>query len=199
MEFQGLYVSLRKIEPEDRECVCQWMASSEFKKYLYSFDSLISSDSNQEFDSFLCENADEFSPNKFFLVESKRLGRPIGLSMMRNIDWKNGTVEHNYIIGDRNVKGGVYGVDISISVACYLFQVLNLNKIIGYTYSNNEIALSLNARISEREGVLRQHYLYNGKYLDVVIFGLTKNRFIQVLEENKNGLLRKHFREGIIS
>ncbi|NRA59973.1 MAG: GNAT family N-acetyltransferase [Psychrobium sp.] len=197
MEFNGLFIKLRKIEPEDIDLVVIWLNSDEFKKNLYSIRTSTESSCSDVVVGFIKENADDFKTNKYLIIESKSSGKAIGLVFVNNIDWKNRNAEYNYIIGDESNRNGVYGGDTAISVCYYLFNHLNLNKIIGYTYEFNKKAQRINNYGSKLEGVLKQHHRYGGQYIDVFINGLTRTNFELFLSQHKNSLLRKHYNRGI--
>jgi RimJ/RimL family protein N-acetyltransferase len=130
MEFDGLFIKLRKIEPKDIDLVANWLSSDEFENNLYAITSNGGKENNTDHViQFMQENADDFCPNKYFIIENKSRAVPIGLSLIKNIDWKNRTAEHNYIIGEEASRNGVYGGDVSLSVCYYLFNNLNLRVI----------------------------------------------------------------------
>ncbi|MFT5759728.1 MAG: RimJ/RimL family protein N-acetyltransferase [Alteromonadaceae bacterium] len=198
MEFNGLFIRLRKIEPADITLVANWLSSEEFKNNLYEIYSKDGRDSYENIViNFMQENANDLCPNKYFIIESKSREIPIGLSLIKNIDWKNRTAEHNYIIGEESNRNSIYGGDTSISVCYYLFNTLNLNKVIGYTYDFNIKAQRINNFASKKEGILKKHHKHEGSFINVIINGVTKRNFNVFIAQNKKGLLHKYFSRGI--
>jgi RimJ/RimL family protein N-acetyltransferase len=60
----------------------------------------------------------------------------------------------------------------------YAFTVENLDRVYSHVYAFNARSLGLmRAAGLTAEGVLRQHYLHNGKHQDVHVFGILKDEF----------------------
>ncbi|WP_143871823.1 GNAT family N-acetyltransferase [Catenovulum sediminis] len=177
MEFSGLFVSFRKIEPDDIERVADWLHSDVFRENLYAIPLDKGMSKKDIVIDFIKKNSDDYHPDKYFVIEEKKNKNLVGLTLFNNLDWKNRTVEYNYIIGDPARRNGIYGSDISLAICNYAFNSLNLNKVIGYTYEFNKQAQRVNNFIADVEGVLVAHHKHQGRYIDVIIHSLSKRKF----------------------
>lgn len=87
------------------------------------------------------------------------------------------------------IQGKGYAVESSRMMFDYAFNTLNLRRITSTSFADNPPAMRLLERMgSKREGLLRQHLYSNGKFRDVVTYGLLKEEFFEAcrkLDEKK--------------
>ena len=68
----------------------------------------------------------------------------------------------------------------------YLFGELGYRKVNIYTLSDNDEYLdNLNKSCFKEEAVLREHYLYGGKYVDVIQLGVVKSDYYNNVEHER--------------
>lgn len=120
-------------------------------------------------------------------------GPAIGMIMLTDIDYKNGTAQlHEKIKASPEDRrpGDVY--DAMMGFINYAFMEMNLNCLYGTVLENNLLSrkLALKCGLKE-EGVLRQRLYKNGKYCNVIANSVIKEEFIPIykkyLEDRKNG------------
>ena len=121
---------------------------------------------------------------KYFILEYQ--GRAIGLISFTEFDEKNNLAHWGFYIGEPDVPAGL-GSILCILGLDYAFQKLGVRRVIGEVLASNERSLRLHERLGfVREGCSRAHVLKNGKYEDVIGYGLladewqTKRREISV-------------------
>jgi ribosomal-protein-alanine N-acetyltransferase len=111
-------------------------------------------------------------------IELKEKGGHIGNIALQNINWINRSADLSIILGDKTQWGKGYGFEASCLLVAHGFLGCNLNRIGCATFDGNigmkKLACALG--MSE-EGIRRQAVFKNGKYLDVVEFGLLKHEF----------------------
>jgi hypothetical protein len=87
------------------------------------------------------------------------------------------TAEFAITIGDPEYRGSGYGSNALRTVIKYGFEQLNLNRIFGEVYNNNE-AVGVYRHIGFKdEGTLRQTVFKNGKYCDSFMLGMLRSDY----------------------
>jgi RimJ/RimL family protein N-acetyltransferase len=77
------------------------------------------------------------------------------------------------------VQGKGIGYEASYLVLEYAFSTLNLHKLQSTSFADNTAIIKLLHKLGcKEEGLLRSHYYKDGKYRDVVVFGLLKSDFL---------------------
>jgi len=85
---------------------------------------------------------------------------------------------------DKSCQGKGIGYEAGRMLMEYGFNVLNLQKIVGYQFSENKAAVTFCQRLGfKEEGLLRQHYYQHGKFRNVSYVGLLKEDFFKAIEE----------------
>ncbi|MBA3682423.1 MAG: GNAT family N-acetyltransferase [Bacteroidetes bacterium] len=80
-------------------------------------------------------------------------------------------------------KGYPISFEAILLVNTYAFYELKLNKVYGIVGSMNTGALKLNDFIKmKREGVLREHFIFDYICQDCICFGILRDEFIKVQE-----------------
>ena len=110
----------------------------------------------------------------FIKEQNKHIGN-IKLGPVRN---PHKLAEISLFIGDTSEWGKGYATEAISIVTDYAFNELHMNKLIASMYA--EIQASTRAFISagwEEEARLKEHYLHDGKTMDLIIVGITARRF----------------------
>jgi ribosomal-protein-alanine N-acetyltransferase len=108
----------------------------------------------------------------------KRSSRHIGNITLHQIDWRNRNAEVGVIIGDRRVRGMGYATESIRLVAEHAFNKLNLWKLYSGMIKGNEASKKAFEKVGFKvEGILKEHFYLNGKYLDCFRMGLLKTEF----------------------
>lgn len=94
------------------------------------------------------------------------------------LDKKNGKFSYSvYVLNEHRGKG--YATKALRLILWYCFQELRMNKMICCVNCDNAGSAAVMRRVGCRvEGVMRENEYYHGKYVDVVMFGVTKEEFI---------------------
>jgi ribosomal-protein-alanine N-acetyltransferase len=102
----------------------------------------------------------------------------IGNIALQQIHWIYRSAELAILLGNKEYWGQGYGLEASRLIVNHGFLALNLHRIMCATFENNigmkKLALALGM---QQEGVRRQAAYKDGKYLDIIEFGLLKNEF----------------------
>jgi [ribosomal protein S5]-alanine N-acetyltransferase len=107
------------------------------------------------------------------------------ISLLR-IDFKNQNAELAILMGEKEYWYQGYGHEASIALLKHGFDEMNLQRVYSNTFAENIAMRKLAGALGMRqEGVRRNAYYKNGKFVDVIEFGVLKSEFIG--GQNVNG------------
>lgn len=101
----------------------------------------------------------------------------VGNINLCGIDKKNGKFSFSiYIL--KSFRGKGYAAKALRLVLCYAFNELRMHKMISCVNMGNDASAALMRSVGcTVEGVMRDNEYYHGKYVDVVMFGVTREEF----------------------
>ncbi|MEF3353788.1 GNAT family protein [Paenibacillus sp. GYB006] len=134
---------------------------------------------------FVADNANFTSTNGRIMFTIENLdGDSIGGINLNSINERNGTFSIGIVI-DKEYRGKGYGTSAMKILLKYAFLERRLNKFNDYVLEGNVGSAQMMRKLGcIQEGVRRQVVYVNGKYLDFIMFGLTKDEFIEKLKED---------------
>ncbi|WP_068617717.1 GNAT family N-acetyltransferase [Paenibacillus tuaregi] len=125
------------------------------------------------------ENFSEFSSNRLMFTIESLDGENVGGVNLNSIDERNGTFSLGIQI-DRDYRGKGYGTRAVHILLKYAFFERRLNKFNDYVLEGNEASAAMLRNVGcIQEGVRRQVFYTNGRYYDSILFGLTKDEYIE--------------------
>lgn len=134
---------------------------------------------------FVEDNANFTSTNGRIMFTIENLdGDSIGGINLNSINERNGTFSIGIVI-DKEYRGKGYGTSAMKILLKYAFLERRLNKFNDYVLEGNVGSAQMMRKLGcIQEGVRRQVVYVNGKYLDFILFGLTKDEFIEKQKED---------------
>lgn len=179
--WQDEEIRLRSIEPEDWE-----------RHYINRFDTparrllecaVELPPTIAEAKKFAETYADFSSGRLMFTIENLNRENVGGINL-NSIDDKNGTFSIGIQI-DRDHRGKGYGTRAVKILLKYAFFERRLNKFNDYVLEGNEASIKMMRKLGcLQEGVRRKVTYTNGQYLDCILFGLTKDEFIEIQKKD---------------
>jgi len=109
----------------------------------------------------------------------------VGLAMLTNIDYKNGTAElHVKLATSLNIKGKGFGTKAYIAIINYAFDMLNLNCIYTGNIEYNKVTEHIKQKIGFiKEAVLRERVYKYGRRYNIHVWSLLRNDWESVKEK----------------
>ena len=105
----------------------------------------------------------------------------IGNISLQNIDWISRSAEFAILLGEKDYWGKGYSFEAAAVLCEYGFTKLNLNRIHCGTSSENigmqKLALKLGMKL---EGERIEAMFKNGKYVNMLEYGLLKKNFVRI-------------------
>lgn len=167
---------LRKFRFDDISLKIQWINDPNINRYLH-FDLPLEYEKTCKWFENIQQRNDRFDG----IIEYE--GQPIGIIGLLSIDRKNKKAETYVTIGESSARGQGIGVRAGILIAMYAFDFLHLNKIYAMVEDGNTASVSHFLKIGyEREGLLKQDIIYNGRCVNRHILGLYRDSFVPPLE-----------------
>jgi len=135
---------------------------------------------------FAENNADFSLANQriMFTIETLN-GESIGGINLNSIDERNGTFSIGIVI-DKQHRAKGYGTRAMNILLKYAFMERRLHKFNDCVLEGNEGSARMMKKLGcLQEGVRRQVVYINGQHLDLVLFGLTKDEFMEKQNEKQ--------------
>ena len=174
----GKNIKLRALRMEDLDYINAWRNDLKNKIMSQGFRLPITKVQDE---NWLKQKMSNTSSNEvYFIIESINDANPIGLIQLTEIDYISGLATWGLIIGDKNQRGKGYSKEAAILLFKYAFNMLNLNKIIGYPILYNDATIKMHKSIGifKEEGILNKHYYLNGEYHDILILSVFREDFM---------------------
>ena len=113
-------------------------------------------------------------------VIEKESGTHIGNIGLHNINWIDRNAEFAIIIGEKNYWGKSLSTEATNVLLHHGFEKLNLNRVYCGTAINNEGMKRLASKIGmKEEGRRRKALFLNGRFEDLIEYGILRDEFLQ--------------------
>jgi len=165
-------VNLRAIEYVDLKLIQKWRNMPSIQPFVREYREMNMSNIEKWYNSIV--NNKEFL---FFIIEDLEQ-TPIGVAGLTYVDFINKHADLHLGLYEKPWGDFTYGTASIKILLDYGFNCLNLNKIYAEIYSIDLAKLDLfKINKFKKDAVLREHYYYNGKYVDSNILSLLKSEY----------------------
>jgi len=170
----GKRIYLREIEIADADrYYCDWLNDPQVNKYL---ESRFKKWSVKQLKSYI-RKVKKSKDSIFMAVILKDSNQHIGNIKLGPINPIHGFADMGIIIGEKSSWGKGLGSEAIRLAMNYAFNNLKIHKLTAGVYSNNIASIKAFKKAGFlTEGKREKHYLYNGKYIDAVLFGCIGKR-----------------------
>lgn len=176
MLFYGERLRLRKMSLEDVPIYHQWRNDMEV---MYFTNPALDVYTYADTESFV-QAIIESHYAKSYVIEEWESEKPIGVTALTNIDYKNRNAECIIDIGDKNYWGKGFGREAFQLLLDYAFLEMNLHKVYLRVFSFNERAIRLYQKLGfQTEGELKEQIYRNGSWHGIVYMGLLKKNAVR--------------------
>jgi RimJ/RimL family protein N-acetyltransferase len=170
--LSGPRLDLREVRPDDvTGGYYQWMNDPEVTHYL---ESRFFPNSVEGLRTYVAErHADR--TNVFLALVVRDGARHIGNIKLGPIDWIHRRADIGILIGEKDCWGAGFATEAIRLVIEYAFLRLNLHKVTAGCYDPNVGSIRAFEKAGfVREGVRREHFYCDGRYLDLILLGLIR-------------------------
>lgn len=179
MKLEGRHIYLRPIEISDADgAYPSWLNDSEVCRYNSHGDTLYTKEMAQSYIKSVIDN-----PNTaVFAICSSENDRHVGNIALQQISTKNRNAELAILIGEPSVYGKGIGYEAGMLLVSYAFDTLKLHRLYCGTHSENLAMQHLACKLGMREeGRRREAIFKNGKFADVVEYGILADEYSEGL------------------
>lgn len=164
-------IEIRKFEFEDIPYKVEWINNDANNQYL-EYDLPLTVEKTENWFNGIKNRKDRWDATILYK------GKPVGLTGLLNIDYKNKTAEDYILIGDTSLKGLGIATKAGVLNFAHAFYDLNLNKLWGTIEIGNEPSIRRMFRLGGSvEGYLHQSVYKNNRFIDVLYVAYFKERF----------------------
>lgn len=171
-------IKLRKIKESDLENIMNWRMKPSVTKFMYT-DPKLTLEGQKKWYAKI--SADPTC--RYWIIDVDGVG--IGLLGLINIDPDNKKTSWIWYIGEDDYRGKGIAKKIQLNLYDYVFYNMGFNRLYSdiLSFNTHEIRNVHEAVGYRVEGVLKQHVIKNGKFLDVVMMGITKDYWEEIKEK----------------
>jgi UDP-4-amino-4,6-dideoxy-N-acetyl-beta-L-altrosamine N-acetyltransferase len=164
---------LRPVAERDLDILLAWRNSPAIRRNMFN-DHIITPEEHRAW--FERSRNSKHSSHLLFLHGD----RPLGTVNVRDIDHINGRCVWGFYIGDPGAPKGS-GVAMACLAIDYIFNTIGMRKICSEAFAFNTASINYHGKLGFcEEGRLRAHQLKEGKYEDIIIFGLFRHEWEEV-------------------
>lgn len=172
----GERIYLREVRLSDvGEQYYSWMNDPEVVQYLETRFHPRSIENITEYVRAMDGKADE----PFFAICLNENDKHIGNIKLGPINWQHRHADISLLVGDKACWGKGFATEAIRLVTEFAFGELNLNKLKAGCYGDNQGSAKAFERCGfHREGLLQEHFWSKGEYVDSILLGLTRSKFL---------------------
>lgn len=180
MNIKGKFVTLRAMEKQDMELMCNMFNSPELENLVVGWSFPLSLEQqNRWYENNLGDNR-----NFRFIIETPEDGA-VGVATLVDIDWKNRCAGHGIKLADKERRSKGIGTDTVMAIMRYAFDELGLNRLDGSWFSENKASRGMYMKCGwKEEGVKRQCIYKKGEFRDLVITGILASEYYELIKQN---------------
>jgi len=170
-EFDEIY--LRELQKGDLEgSWYNWFNDNEITRYQDKGTFPNSIEKQTDYYDYLQKSQKDI----VFAIVDKNTEKHIGNIGVHHIDYIHRRCEIGIIIGEKIQRGKGYGKVFINAIKDYIFNTLNLRRITVFVMHENISSIKSFEKCGfSKEGIMKEYYYKNGRYLDSVIYSVIKS------------------------
>jgi UDP-4-amino-4,6-dideoxy-N-acetyl-beta-L-altrosamine N-acetyltransferase len=172
--IRGNKVVLRDIRDSDIEAMAAWRNDPEINKYFFEYQPVSVEQQQQWVDSLRKRNDERL----FIIAPVEQPNQPVGTVGLVRMDFRNRKAEWGRFLLDPSSRGKGFAAEALYLSLRYAFHHLNMQRLYLEVYEWNEPARSLYESFGFKlEGTFRNHIYREGRYHNVLVYGLLESEF----------------------
>ena len=186
--LEGDFTLLRKLTKDDcADRYLSWLNDKEVNRYSQREGHVYSiSDLYTYVDEMNSEDSNHLLAGIFWKENQEHIGNVL----LGPVDFKNRNAEIANMVGEKAYWGKGVAVDADKTLMHYSFSKLNMHKITIGNIAPNKAATFMSRQLGfVPEARLREHVMWQNKYVDVLRFSIMKNEFYQKFPQMKGKVL----------
>jgi len=181
MLFETDRVFLRKMTVQDTEIYHKWRNDIDVMQTTAPFLDVYGIEETEE---FVNQKILKSRSSKCYIIVEKKSNKPIGITSLINIDYKNRNAECIIDIGEKEAWGKGYGSEAMKLLLDFGFLEMNLHRIWLRVFSFNDRAIKLYEKLGfQKEGISREAIFRNGTWHDIIHMGVLQSEYMKQWRE----------------
>lgn len=181
MLFESTRIVLRKMTAQDTEIYHKWRNDIDVMQTTAPLLDVYHIEETEEFVQQVILGSQS---SKSYIIVEKELKKPIGITSLINIDYKNRNAECIIDIGDKKAWGKGYGVEAMKLLLDLGFLEINLHRISLRVFSFNSRAIKLYEKLGfQQEGRSRESIFRDGKWHDIIHMSILQSEYAEKMRE----------------
>ena len=171
-EQQSKEYQLRLMAADDLRLVLAWRNHPEIRRHMISQHEISIEEHRKWFDRI------SKNPNcRVLIFECDH--SPIGFVSLTGVS-EDGSADWGFYVAPDAPKGT--GLKLGTAALKYAFVTARLHKVCGQAFDFNEASIRFHRKLGfQQEGVLREQYIVDGRYRDLICFGLLHQEWVSTL------------------
>ncbi|MCK6485395.1 MAG: GNAT family N-acetyltransferase [Phycisphaerae bacterium] len=171
--LEGPRLYFRAAEPEDADRCTRWLNDPDTRRFLHTFRPY-----SEHFERRHIEGWTDKTDEIHFAIVLKENDRHIGMAGLHQIHPVARHATFGILIGEKDCRGRGLGTEATRMTVAYAFDTLNLHRVQLDVYAFNVAGIRSYEKTGfVREGLLREHHFADGRYHDVLRYGLLAREF----------------------
>lgn len=174
--IRGEKVGLRALEESELDILLKWRNNPNYRQYFREYRELNMTTQKKWYDSKVI-NDNSTIMFSIIELETKEL---IGVCGLCYINWINGNADLSLYIGknDCYIDNEGLAEETCKLLFKYAFDELRLNKVWTEIYLIDNLKIALYKKLGMHiDGILRENYFHDGKFIDSYIFSILNKEF----------------------
>lgn len=181
MLFESTRIILRKMTAQDTEIYHKWRNDIDVMQTTAPFLDVYHIEETEEFVNQVILRSQS---SKSYIIVEKEYKKPIGITSLINIDYKNRNAEYIIDIGDKEAWGKGYGAEAMKLLLDLGFLEMNLHRISLRVFSFNSRAIKLYEKLGfQQEGRSRESIFRDGKWHDIIHMSILQSEYAEKMRE----------------
>ncbi len=185
-------IYLRALEPGDAEVTYRWRNDETYRTGVTSTTRFVSMDTEKRWVDQAIRDHENLKHLRFVMV-LKRSEEIIGMIQVMDIDLVNRNASFGIMIGTDRHRGIGYVIEAGYLLFEYCFTELNLERLSARVLEHNRSS----RRMLEKFGLVQEGLLLNavykgGKYQNMVLYSLLRDRFMAQYEVDKQRMAKEN-------
>lgn len=189
LRLTGKQIYLRPITVEDTDVVLKWRNDPQVvKNFIYRKPI-----SREEHLNWIHNKVEKGEVIQFIVCDLQN-DKPLGSAYLQNFDEESHRAEWGIFLGEEEARGRGVGTEAGKLLLHYAFYDLKLHKVVSRILSHNKASIHMSEKTGGRqEGYMKDELFLDGKYVDVVFFGTTKEMLDAAMAEEIPSLQKVSF------
>lgn len=179
--LRGQQTTLRAMTKEDLQLLHRWLNDPEVMQWWDGRDHKATFDRVEARFRRSVEGSDRESHRFMIEVDKDGATKTIGMIQFGRMQPRAKNTQIDVLIGEPEFRDAGYGTDALRAALKHIFEDLKAHRVWHTMQASNARAQKSAEKIGfVREGVLREHDQLEGKYVDVVIFGMLRDEWLKL-------------------